>query len=319
MSAPLVATALAPAKLNIELRVLGRRADGFHEIDTTMVCVGPCDLVEARLVDRRVVGRAELAVRLAVHGPAATADVLDAPQNLVERAARAYVDTLAGRVDLKVDFDLELGLFKSIPSRAGLGGASSDAAAALLAVRDLVVVRTGHALPWVECLERLAELGSDTVFFAASRFTGRGRATGRGEHVEVLSPTLSEREREWFALVVPDVGCATPGVYSAFAATPRRADSSGPVNDLADAARAVEPILDDWFEALGPRFSLSGSGSSLFASTADAGEATSLVEHARTVAARLGRAPRWCGVTRARRHGVRLVRAPRGGTVEEQS
>jgi 4-diphosphocytidyl-2-C-methyl-D-erythritol kinase len=323
VNAPLVATALAPAKLNTTLRVLGRRADGFHEIDTTMVCVGPCDLVEARLGPGDARSTEDRAVRLRVSGSAASPDVREAPRNLVERAARAYLEALETRTGLNVDFALELDLVKNVPSRAGLGGASADAAAALLAVRDVVAAHTGHVLAWADCLEQLAELGSDTVYFAAARFTGLGRATGRGERVEVLPRTLSDRERSWFALVVPDVGCSTPSVYAALAAgagggsTTSRAGSTL-VNDLAAAARSVEPVLDDWFEALGPRFDLSGSGSALFARATTADEAAALAEQARDVAQRLGRTPRWCGVTTERGHGARLVRVPRGRCLEDR-
>ncbi|QDU84648.1 4-diphosphocytidyl-2-C-methyl-D-erythritol kinase [Planctomycetes bacterium Pla163] len=316
MNAPLVATALAPAKLNTTLRVLGRRADGFHELDTSMVCIGPCDVVEARLRPAPPRPAHDLVVRLALEGSAATDDVRAAPQNLAERAARAYVEALERRTGLCVDFALELDLVKNVPSRAGLGGASSDAAAALLVVRDLVLVHSGQVLAWADCLDELAELGSDTVFFAAARFTGRGRATGRGERVEVLSRTGVERERGRFALVVPDVGCSTPSVYAAFAlgsgpAAVGALAASSFANDLVDAARAVEPVLDEWFEALGPRFDLSGSGSALFARATDADDAAELVDQARRAAERLGRTPRWCGVTTECGHGVRLVRAPR--------
>jgi len=281
------AAALAPAKVNLVLDVLGRRADGYHEIDTRMVALALADVLHVHT-------SSEPGVRLALRGPAASADVPTDRGNVAVRAAELVLAAA------RVDTGLELELCKHVPSRAGLGGASADAAAAVVACQAVL----GCRWPRERTLALLAELGSDTVFFAAASSTGHGRARGRGELVEVL-PALP---REWLVLVVPDVGCPTPAVYAAHAqsAAPARANHDRP-NALEPAALAAVPALALWRAALDARFHLSGSGSAFFARCGERAEAEAVLAGVRGVLARRGLEPVLATVASTADAAVRLL------------
>ena len=141
--------ALAPAKLNLELRVLGRRPDGTHEVETVLQAIGLCDRLEIEPAARAT---------LRVEGFSVT----DGPDNLVLRAA--------AEIGLTARFRLT----KVIPPGAGLGGGSSDAAAVLRSAGS------GRA----DLAALAARLGADVPFFLEG---GRARATGRGEELEALA------------------------------------------------------------------------------------------------------------------------------------
>ena len=156
---------LAPAKINLSLRVLGRRADGFHEIETLMV---PLSLAD----DLRVTPVGDAApesITLSCNDPTLPTD----ERNLAYRAAKLFGGCLEGARMPGVHIDLT----KHIPHGAGLGGGSSDAATVLLAMNELSGSRFGVAQ-----LARMAEkLGSDVPFFVyrSAAFCG-----GRGERVQ---------------------------------------------------------------------------------------------------------------------------------------
>ena len=295
----------APAKVNLTLSVLGRRADGFHELDTVMLALGLADRLEARLGDRP-------GLQISVHGPAAAGVPLDA-SNLVLRAAGQIL------AEHGLAVGLEFRLEKHVPAGGGLGGGSSDAAAATLATAlllgldpDAPAHRAG-----------LARLGSDCTFFLAARASGLARCTGRGERVEPW-PGLA---LAWpLVLVAPTFGCATERVYRAhrgarevrqglgageLAALSHAALEARLGNDLLAAALASHPELARFQELLeeaaAGRFHLSGSGSSWFALAADWVEAEAL--RARVVA-----------VAEARHHALRgpwITRASGAGVVRE--
>jgi len=290
----------APAKVNLTLGVLGRRPDGFHEVDTVLIALTLAD----RLVLQR---RAEPGVSLRVTGPAAAGVPADGT-NLAVRAAEGLLGGSAG--------GLELELEKHVPAGGGLGGGSSDAAASVLGVATLLGLDpdggAAHAL--------LAELGSDCAFFLAARATGLARCTGRGERVE---PWEGVSFPWWLVLVAPPFGCATGEVYRAFrgregdAPALARTDLAGGsratlekrlVNDLLPAARASHPALaafERWLEGHGPgRFRLSGSGSSWFALCADEAEARALAGSLAADAKARHHALRGPWVTRAAGQGV---------------
>jgi 4-diphosphocytidyl-2-C-methyl-D-erythritol kinase len=175
VSAPRGLTVETPAKLNLGLRVLGRRPDGYHEIETIMQTVSIYD----RLTFEEIPGSSEIV--LVVDDPA-----LAEEDNLVIQAARLL------RERAGLDRGIWIKLEKTIPTAAGLGGASSDAAATLLALDRLW--RIGFA-EWT--LADLAlMLGSDVPFFLRG---GTARATGRGERLEPLPPVIGR----WFVVVVP--------------------------------------------------------------------------------------------------------------------
>lgn len=277
MSAPSpVVRATAPAKVNLVLEVLGRRPDGYHELWTWMLAVGLEDEVRVRALPPGTTPSIELVVT----GPAATTDVRADESNLVWRAARAVLDRVgAGR-------GLAIELVKRIPSQSGLGGASTDAAATVLAAERALECSFTRG----ERAELLARLGSDCAFFAAAP-AGIALCGGRGE--EILE--APERAPRWHAAIVaPAVGCPTPAVYAELARrlsrpsgapTLPRAWLDAPasdarrflVNRLEAAALVVAPELARWralFDALGTEHArLTGSGSAFFALFDTRGEA----------------------------------------------
>jgi 4-diphosphocytidyl-2-C-methyl-D-erythritol kinase len=175
----------APAKLNLGLRVLARRPDGYHEIETLFVPIDWCDDLDVRVGERP-------GIHLTVLG----ADLPSDASNLAVRAAAlACAETgLAPR--------LELRLRKRIPVAAGLGGGSSDAAAALRAVRQL----SGSPLPESRWRELALRLGADVPFFLDPR-PSIGRGLG-----EQLEP-LTDFPRLWCVLVAFPFGVSTAEVY----------------------------------------------------------------------------------------------------------
>jgi len=277
-----VARVLAPAKINPVLEVLERRADGFHELDMTMLAVDLCDQIEARVTQNGD-------VKLAIEGPAATSDIGTGPDNLAVRGARCVLDEARARGLVAADAGLDLRLSKQVPSRAGLGGGSSDAAAAAVAALSALDVE----LPANLVIAKLAEVGSDCAFFLAAGNTGHARCRGRGERVEALSHVADS----WsFALLVPGLECPTAAVYRALEFPLRAPEGVTTVtadlferseddarrtlfNRLERAALRAVPELQNWRAPLdregASHFRLSGSGSAFygaFRSTAHARE-----------------------------------------------
>jgi 4-diphosphocytidyl-2-C-methyl-D-erythritol kinase len=199
---------LAPAKINLFLEVLGRRPDGYHQIETLLAPVAVYDTLtfspqsdgEIRLTLRWAMGLAARGARLAADRPEAARDLLGevsaGPDNLVCRAAQLLRDRAGARSGAVIR------LVKRIPAAAGLGGASSDAAA------TLVAANAAWRLGWP--LDRLrelgAELGSDVPFFLGG---GPAIARGRGERLE---PTVVHRMA--VIIVRPPIGLSTAKVYS---------------------------------------------------------------------------------------------------------
>ena len=155
----------AHAKLNLFLRVMAREADGFHGLETLFCLV---DLADELRAERREGRGVTIEVEGAELGPPG--------ENLALRAAAAVLAATGDR------FAVQLALTKRIPVRAGLGGGSSDAAAALLAVNRLA----GNAVPRHELLQFAARLGSDVAFFLAG--APLALAWGHGERLLRLPP-----------------------------------------------------------------------------------------------------------------------------------
>ncbi|MEM9803141.1 MAG: 4-(cytidine 5'-diphospho)-2-C-methyl-D-erythritol kinase [Planctomycetota bacterium] len=292
----------AYAKVNPTLRVLGRRTDGFHELVTTMLAL---DLADRVSVSR---GGAPGMVRVDVDGAFATPDVPRDASNLAARGA------LAVRSAAKRDDGLAISIEKSIPSRAGLGGGSADAAAAAEATSELLGVDERALLPL------LAEIGSDCAFFHAARSSGAAVAFGRGDDVRTL-----QRVPDWtVAIVTPDVACSTPAVYGALGLETGRFDpfdveeelARGDalfalpavearerlVNDLEPAARSAVRELAPWRDVLASaghaHFMLSGSGASYFGLFDDRPDAEDALRSIERVASGRGLALRFRGVAR---------------------
>ena len=257
---PTAATAQAPAKLNLFLRVLAREADGFHGLETLFCLVSLADTLR---VERRE-GRE---ITIDVEG----ADVGPAADNLAARAAELVLDATGRR------FGVHLTLRKRIPTQAGLGGGSSDAAAALHATNLLA----NGAVPRHELLQFAARLGSDVPFFASG--APLALAWGHGERLLRLPPLPSAPA----LLVTPGVGIGTAQAYGWVDAARQAAGRRGAValdldalstwgdvgrmagNDFESPVFEHVPAIRAAFEALaGTRplvCRMSGSGSTLFA------------------------------------------------------
>ena len=186
MSAPLeLVHVSAHAKVNLFLRILARDRAAWHQIETAFALLELADELEVR--------RTAAGVDLEVEGP----DLGPVDANLAVRAARVMLEATGGR------FGVAMRLVKRIPVRAGLGGGSADAAAALHAVNAL----SGHAVPRHELLHFAAKLGADVAFCASG--APLAVAWGRGERLFRLpappaTPVL---------LAIPPVQVATPDAY----------------------------------------------------------------------------------------------------------
>jgi 4-diphosphocytidyl-2-C-methyl-D-erythritol kinase len=196
--APRQARVRAFAKINLALKVLNRRADGYHELRTVFQTVSLADTLD---IDFTAGPRTSIEVRGAP----------EIPDNLIERAARLALEAM--RITGRVRF----GLTKRIPVGAGLGGGSSDAAAVLLALPVLA----GKNVLLEELIELAAELGSDVPFFLLG---GRAVALGRGTE---LYP-LPERRSGPALLVAPELHISTAEAYRALG----RELTSGPPQSM---------------------------------------------------------------------------------------
>jgi 4-diphosphocytidyl-2-C-methyl-D-erythritol kinase len=178
---------IAPAKINLALRILGRRSDGFHEIETFIVPISLCDEIN---IEQRS-GKQEIAFRC--DDPS----VPKGENNIVVRAANVFFE------ETKITGGVSIVLKKRIPHGAGLGGGSSDAASTLLALNELFETNLPR-----EALAKMAEMiGSDVPFFI---FQSAAVCKGRGE---LVSPTRL-RERLSVLLLRPEFGVPTPWAYS---------------------------------------------------------------------------------------------------------
>jgi 4-diphosphocytidyl-2-C-methyl-D-erythritol kinase len=197
------------AKINLDLRVLHRNPDGFHELRTVFQTVSLADTIE---IEYQAARRTELSI----DDPAAI------PDNLILRAARVTLDAL--RVTAKVRFRLT----KRIPMGGGLGGGSSNAAAVLLALPVLA----GRALPIERRLEIGAALGSDIPFFLLG-----GTALGLGRGTELYP--LPEIAPEPVLIVSPGLHIATAPAYAALERGLTFAGSSSSINSFQAYVRAL--------------------------------------------------------------------------------
>lgn len=270
---PAAQTEFAPAKVNLYLHVTGRRADGYHLLDSLAVFPALGD---------RLAARPAAGLSLALAGPFANALAAE-PDNLVLRAARALA---AARESAP---DVALTLEKTLPPASGIGGGSSDAAATLrLLARLWDVVVPADLAP---------ALGADVpVCFAAPepRFM-----TGIGERL-VLAPPLPGF---WMVLANPGIAVPTAAAFAALSRCdnppaippPTLAGFDGLIdwlraqrNDLEAPARSLCPAVDEVLEALrgAPLARMSGSGATCFA--LHASEAQAQAQAARLRRARPG-------------------------------
>jgi 4-diphosphocytidyl-2-C-methyl-D-erythritol kinase len=178
---------LAPAKINLSLRILGRRSDGFHEIETLIASISLCDEIKIE----RCSGKEAIAFRC--DDPL----VPKGEENLVVRAVKVFFEAM--KLDVRISIELK----KKIPHGAGLGGGSSDAASTLLALNELFDTK----LPREALATMAEEIGSDVPFFI---FQSAAVCKGRGE---LVSP-IRLREQLSVLLLKPEFSVPTQWAYS---------------------------------------------------------------------------------------------------------
>ncbi len=252
-------TIRAHAKANLFLRVLAREASGFHSLETLFTLL--------ELYDLLTVERADHGIALEVTG-AETGPIED---NLAYRAARMVLDATGHRCGVRLTLE------KRIPVQAGLGGGSSDGAAALHAVNALLQ----QAVPRPELLQFAAKLGSDVPFLASG--APLALAWGRGERLLRLSPPKPAP----VLLALPDVRVSTTDAYAWLDAWQASETLRGPVvldrdafatwgsvgrlggNDFENAVFGREPRIRLLFEEMADTrpllVRLSGSGAAVIA------------------------------------------------------
>lgn len=244
----------APAKLNLWLQVTGRRADGYHSLQTVFRLLDWGDTIRLRLRDDGLIVR---------HGDSVAG--VDAHEDLAVRAAKMLVKSL--NYDKGVDIIVE----KRIPVGAGFGGGSSDAATVLLALNQL----WGLDLPRGRLAELGLQLGADVPVFVHG---DNAWAEGVGEQLTPL-----ELPPAWYLLVDPGIHVSTGQLFQAPELT--RDAAAATISDFVSGAlfgntfepvlRRREPAIEAVFDVLAQvgRLRLTGSGSGCFVEFADRGSA----------------------------------------------
>ena len=245
----------APAKLNLFLHITGRRPDGYHLLQSVFMLIDWCDTLHFELRQDGQITRTDLGSEASEALPA---------EDLVVRAARALQNACG------TTLGVHIGLEKRIPSQAGMGGGSSDAASCLLALQRLWGVR----LP-AEQLQAIAlGLGADVPFFLSG---GHAWVEGVGEKITPLTLPAAR-----FVVVKPAVGLPTDAIFRSpglkrdtETATIRgfAANANGSVyefghNDLQPVAQTLCPQVGqslDWLSMQHLQGRMTGSGSAVFA------------------------------------------------------
>jgi len=264
-------TLQSPAKINWTLRVVGRRPDGFHDIESLVTAV---TLFDELTFSREPDSRLEVICD--------RDDVPTGEGNLIWRAA-SLLATESG-----VRSGMTCGLTKRIPMGGGLGGGSSNAATTLLGLNQL----WGLNWPTDRLLPLAARLGSDVAFFL---YGGSAVISGRGEQVRPVPLDWAG----WIVLLLPGVGVSTAEVYARWGA-----DRSGPSAPLTATAQGlsavswmeqgynmleapafqVRPALREWQERAtilaGRPVRMSGSGSTLFTAFDEESQARGFADRA---------------------------------------
>ena len=210
---------LSPAKVNLHLEVLGKRPDGYHEIQTLLHRVGLYDQIE--------IHEGGEGIRLFTEGE----PIPQGMENLAWKAAHAFFQTVGiqGKVEIRIR--------KRIPVGAGLGGGSSDAAAMLVALNDLL--RAG--LDEKSLMALGAGLGADVPFFIFER---SALARGKGE---ILTPVKFPAPL-WFLMLVPPYQISTAWSYEAFDHLAGGKKEGTPIRDSYPELMDLLPVLKNDLE-----------------------------------------------------------------------
>ena len=258
-------TLQCPAKINLSLRIVGRRADGYHLLDSLVAPINWYDEIQLEPAPT-------LLFRCTASGWAARCSIPHDERNLVVRAAKALAEHAAfSRVPAAIH------LHKHLPSGAGLGGGSSNAAACLVGLNRLWELNLSQ-----DSLRAIAHrLGADIPFFVDTK---PARMQGVGEQLTAHSVTPHP-----LVLVLPEIHCDTATVYNTYDAMAQQRNATAQLtspeggvpfpplqqagNDLTDAILQAYPQLAELYKALQCfqevgvteyRWQFSGSGSCLF-------------------------------------------------------
>lgn len=186
---------LAPAKVNLFLDITGLRPDGYHEIRTVFQTVS---LYDRLILSKSPKGSPRIVFKVRARGEAAKLCPSD-ERNIVWKAADLFFK------EFRIDGSCRIVLEKNIPIQAGLGGGSSDAAAALNGLARLFLKKKPKGME--RALQKIAKAcGADVPFLLQG---GCAEASGIGEKIRRISPT----PRFWAVVVKPPVGCPTKDVY----------------------------------------------------------------------------------------------------------
>lgn len=244
-------TELAPAKINLALHIVGRRPDGYHELDSIVAFAG--------IADRLTFERAD-DWSLDIAGPFA-AELASAPDNLVLKAARGFAEAFGDEARYRISLE------KHLPVASGIGGGSADAAATLRALRSL----SGGTIDFGKLSALAASLGADVPVCLVGKSC---RMRGIGERIDLLTdlapmPAVLVNPRREVATVQVFATLALKPGDKAFAGLEEGADPASCRNDLSPPALAVAPVIGEVIAALqnkpGLRFArMSGSGATCF-------------------------------------------------------
>lgn len=250
-------TVQAPAKINLGLHIVGRRPDGYHEIDTVFQKISLCDTLRITL---RGSG-----ISLTCSAP----EIPSGPENLAHRAAEVLLQHAGTRCGVSIHLE------KSIPAGAGLGGGSSDAAAVLRGLSVLLQTGLSHA----HLADIGLSLGADVPFFLTDYSTAH--ATGIGEILRPLHCAVPL----WFVVVYPGFSVSTSWAYrsvSKYKLLTNRTKKFSVGDSIVDVQAVCTLLKNDFEEVVIPAHSeiaavksalqkagargclLSGSGSSVY-------------------------------------------------------
>lgn len=243
----------APAKLNLMLHIVGRRADGYHELQTVFQLIDLCDRIEIRVREDGLITRP--------NGPPGVAESDD----LVVRAARAL------KAATGTSLGAEISIKKSIPMGGGLGGGSSDAATTLVALNQMWSI--GHTSAQIAAIG--VKLGADVPIFVHGHSAW---AEGVGER---LAP-VQLPGNSWYVVIFPGVSVPTAEVFQAPELTRNSPPTTmrgfletGGRNDCEAVVRTRFPAVGealDWLAKAAPA-RLTGTGSCVFAGFSRAADA----------------------------------------------
>ena len=241
----------APAKLNLFLHITGRRDDGYHLLQSVFMLIDWCDTLHFEMRRDGQISREDLSWSLP-------------PDDLIVRAARALQHTT------QCPLGVHIGIHKSVPAQAGMGGGSSDAASTLLALNRLWKLQ----LPLSTLMQMGLALGADVPFFLGGHHAW---VEGIGEKITPIQLPAAQ-----WVVVKPDAGLDTrlifsdpalkrdseTAIISGFAANVSRNGLNYGRNDLQSVAQKLCPGVNqalNWLAAKGLNGRMTGSGSAVFA------------------------------------------------------